>query len=118
MCRGETVHSRLLLVASVLAVVPAMAQAPTEAARLDWRKVGGTSVELLLAAPATGPVDEVWFGPEGRNLYARTHSGKVFETADFENWAPAATPATRTDSSVAMAVEHLPVQNAVLRSNP
>jgi uncharacterized protein (TIGR03437 family) len=118
MCRGETVHSRLLLVASVLAVVPAMAQAPTEAARLDWRKIGGTSVELLLAAPATGPVDEVWFGPEGRTLYGRTRSGKVFETADFENWAPSATPTTRTDSSVAIAVEHLPVQNAVLRSNP
>ena len=95
-----------------------MAQAPTEAAQLDWRKIGGTSVELLLAAPATGPVDEVWFGPEGRTLYGRTRSGKVFETADFENWAPSATPTTRTDSSAAIAVEHLPVQNAVLRSNP
>ena len=31
-------------------------QPPTE-----WRKVGGASAELLLASPATGPVDNVWF---------------------------------------------------------
>lgn len=118
MCRGETVHVGSLLVASILAVMPAMAQVPADTVRLDWRKVGGSSVDLMLAAPATGAVDEVWFGPEGRTLYARTRSGKVFETADFENWAPAATPATRTDSPVAIGVERLPSQNAVVRGNP
>jgi uncharacterized protein (TIGR03437 family) len=44
-------------------------------------------VELMLASPATGPVDTVWFGPDGR-LYARTHSGRTFETSDFEIWTP------------------------------
>ena len=118
MCRGETVHSGLILAASILAVVPAMAQAPVEGAPVDWRKIGGMSVNLMLAAPATGPVDEVWFGPEGRNLYARSRSGKVFETADFESWTPAAAPPTRTDSAVGITAARLPIQNAVLRSNP
>jgi uncharacterized protein (TIGR03437 family) len=58
--------------------------------RPDWRKVGSSAVELMLASPATGPVDKVWFSADGSALYARTRSGKVFETVDFETWAPAA----------------------------
>ena len=42
----------------------------------DWRKVGGSAVDLALAAPATGPVDQVWFSPGGSALLARTRSGK------------------------------------------
>jgi len=118
MCRGETVHPGLILAASILAVAPAMGQAPGGTARLDWRKIGGMSVDLMLAAPATGPVDEVWFGPEGRNLYARTRSGKVFESADFENWVPATAPASRTDPAMGISVSRLPVSNAILRGNP
>ncbi len=119
MCRIDTIRPvRLLLVISALASAPAMGQVPPESARPDWRKIGGTSVDLMLAAPATGPVDEVWFGPEGRTLYARTRSGRVFETADFENWSPAAAPSARTDSSVAITAERLPAQNAVLRDTP
>jgi len=67
----------------------------------DWRKVGGSAVEVALAAPATGAVDQVWFSSGGSVLFARTHSGTVFQTADFETWtaadggeAPAAVPAT------------------------
>lgn len=52
----------------------------------DWRKIGGTSVDLMLASPATGPVAAVWYGAGGMRLYARTVSGRVFETLDFENW--------------------------------
>ncbi len=55
----------------------------------DWRKVGGSAVEVTLAAPATGPVDQVWFSPQGSVLFARTRSGRVFQTADFETWSPA-----------------------------
>src|ERR1035441_9363705 len=55
----------------------------------DWRKVGSSSVELMLASPATGPVERVWYSADGSLLYARTPSGKVFETADFETWAAA-----------------------------
>src|SRR5215475_11124733 len=57
----------------------------------NWRKVGSYDVDLMLASPATGPVDSVWFGSDGR-LFARTHSGKTFETADFEIWLPSADP--------------------------
>jgi len=68
----------------------------------DWRKVGGASVNLALASPATGRVEQVWFSPGGSTLFARTQSGKVFVTADFVSWsavadpvdAPAVTPAT------------------------
>jgi len=42
----------------------------------------------MLAAPATGPVDRVWFSSEGV-LYAQTRSRKVFQTSDFETWSPA-----------------------------
>src|SRR5690606_32129561 len=38
----------------------------------DWRKIGGTAAELMLASPATGPVEAVWFSANGSRLYART----------------------------------------------
>jgi uncharacterized protein (TIGR03437 family) len=71
-----------------------------------WRRVGGSAVELALASPATGPVDRVWFSPDGERLYARTHSGKVFETADYEIWTPSA--ATDVPDSPAPAVARIP----------
>jgi uncharacterized protein (TIGR03437 family) len=55
--------------------------------RPDWRKIGPPSVELMLASPATGPVDRVWYS--GSTLYARTRSGRTLQTADFESWIPA-----------------------------
>lgn len=68
----------------------------------EWRKVGTASVDLQLAGPATGPVDQVWFAPGEGVLFARTASGAVFETADYQTWTlaadapqpPAARPAT------------------------
>src|ERR1700683_181276 len=82
----------------------------------DWRKVGGASVNLTLASPATGPVRQVWFSQGGSTLFAQTQSGKVFETADFVSWsavtdpvdAPAVTAATavrlpETGASIVMA---------------
>jgi uncharacterized protein (TIGR03437 family) len=44
----------------------------------------------MLASPATGPVEKVWFDGDGE-LFARTRSGKVFHTVDFETWALAVT---------------------------
>src|SRR5579872_1794732 len=96
--------------------LPAFGQGVADSARLDWRKVGGTTVDLTLASPATGSVDEVWFGPEGHTLYARTHAGKVYETVDFESWTPATSPAPHADSSVGVTAERLPDSNAVLRA--
>src|SRR4051794_13545466 len=54
----------------------------------NWRKVDSSAVDLLLASPATGPVQKVWFSRDGGVLYARTRTGKVFETADYEIWQP------------------------------
>src|SRR5271169_5604203 len=56
----------------------------------QWRKVGSYAAELMLASPATGPVDRVWFNSDGSLLYARTRSGKVFQTLDYETWTPTA----------------------------
>jgi uncharacterized protein (TIGR03437 family) len=44
----------------------------------------------MLASPATGPVDRVWFSADGSQLFARTASGSTFVTIDFETWAAAA----------------------------
>jgi len=43
-------------------------------------------MELALPSLATGPVDRVWYSPNGSTLYARTASGRVFQTGDFEQW--------------------------------
>lgn len=83
MCHKGTIPPplRLALLMLVFASL-AMAQGA------NWRKVGSSSVELLLASPATGPVENVWFSGDGGVLYARTRSGKIFETADYEIWQP------------------------------
>ena len=81
-CRKGTFRN--IVVLAVLAVVGATAQV-----RPDWRKVGTSAVELMLASPATGPVDRVWFSGDGAQLFARTTSGKTFATTDFETWTPA-----------------------------
>jgi len=88
-CHKGTLRHSLRLFALVLAVAgSAVAQTGAQ-----WRKVGSYAAELMLASPATGPVDRVWFNADGGLLYARTRSGKVFQTADFETWAPAASAA-------------------------
>jgi uncharacterized protein (TIGR03437 family) len=80
---------RFSLVALALAV-SVFAQTP--AAQPDWRRIGTSAVELMLASPATGPADDVWFAPGGNRLYVRTRSGKVFQSDDFETWTPAVAP--------------------------
>jgi uncharacterized protein (TIGR03437 family) len=55
-----------------------------------WRRVGSSAMDLMLASPATGPVVRVWFSPDGSRLFARTQSGRVFETLDYDVWVPSA----------------------------
>jgi uncharacterized protein (TIGR03437 family) len=43
-------------------------------------------MELSLPSLATGPVDRVWYSADGANLYAKTASGRVFVTSDYEQW--------------------------------
>lgn len=45
-------------------------------------------MDIGLASSATGPVQSVWYSPDGSRLYARTQDGRVLETLDFENWTP------------------------------
>jgi len=65
------------------------AAAAVSAQTTEWRPVGNSSADLQLAGPATGPVAQVWYSDDGSLLYARTASGKVFQTLDFESWVPA-----------------------------
>ena len=55
----------------------------------DWRRVGGTSMEVGLASPATGPCSRSGIRRTASRLFARTQAGRTFETADFENWTAA-----------------------------
>jgi uncharacterized protein (TIGR03437 family) len=82
-CHKGTVRPGVLAITFALTVATAWAQTPP-----NWRKIGGPAVELGLAAPATGPVDQVWYGASGSVLYARTRSGRTFQTADYEAWLP------------------------------
>ena len=54
----------------------------------NWRRVGISAMDLMLASRATGPVERVWYSESGGTLYARTRSGKVFETSDYQVWLP------------------------------
>lgn len=95
MCRNAT--GRRLFAWALLVVLRAAAQAPTAPA-LDWRPIGATLIELGLASPASGPVERIWFSPDGEALLVRTRSGQVFRTANGERWEPAeAAPPPRVD---------------------
>jgi uncharacterized protein (TIGR03437 family) len=59
-----------------------------QTAPVEWRRVGNPAMDVGLAAPATGPVETVWYSPDGARLYARTRTGMAFETTDFESWTP------------------------------
>ncbi len=65
---------------------------------LEWRRVGNTVVDAGLASPGGGPVQRVWYSPDGSRLHARLTGGNVFETSDFETWtaSAAAAPAVST----------------------
>ena len=53
---------------------------------VGWRHVGNSAMELPLPSLATGAVDRVWYSTDGATLFAKTASGRVFETTDFEQW--------------------------------
>ncbi len=72
----------------------AYAQDRTQAlAVADWYHLGNSLVDLSLAGLASGPVDRVWYSPDGATLFISTASGKIFQTADFDSWQ-AAPPGT------------------------
>ncbi len=97
MCRRATVETvlarglRVWLMVSLMSFsVPLWAQfgaqtAP-QSAGIGWRHVGNSAIELALPSLATGAVERVWYSSNGSSLYAKTASGRVFVTSDFEQW--------------------------------
>ena len=86
---GIALLCETVLCGSALAQVAVPSSATSSAT--VWRRLGNESVGLGLAGPVTGPVDSVWFSAAGDHLYARTSSGRVFETSDFTTWIPSKT---------------------------
>lgn len=83
MCRKSTIRLAALV---LLAASAAMAQTA-------WRRVGGSTVDLGLASPATGPVERVWMAPDGIRILARIGANRIFETIDGETWRAASAEA-------------------------
>jgi uncharacterized protein (TIGR03437 family) len=86
MCRRATIRAVGCLGLAALpwcALVPAWGQETGS----NWRHLGNSAIETgALPSTATGPVDRVWYSPDGANLFAKTVSGRVFRTSDFEQW--------------------------------
>jgi len=57
----------------------------------DWRHIGNLVMDQSLAGAASGPCKRVWYGP-GAMLYVQTASGRVYQTADLENWQASNAP--------------------------
>ena len=113
MCHKATLRSNVRLFALAIGVA-CLAQAQTGP---QWRKVGSSAAELMLASPATGPVDRVWFNADGSLLYARTRSGKVFQTLDFETWTLTPTAAEPSEPLLGLPVR-IPEAGARVFSMP
>lgn len=84
MCHNATRRLVAVLVCG-LALTPVLG-AQLAGTAPQWRRLGGYTIDLALAGPASGPVERVWYSPDGSRLLARTRSGDVFETSDFEKW--------------------------------
>ena len=104
MCRKSPIGSVCRAGAGAAAFLCLAATAfaqPSGAIRPDWRRIGNTGIDLQLASPATGPVGNVWFSADGAVLFARTGSGQVFETKDFETWQASAASGPAPEPQVA-----------------
>jgi len=84
-----------------------------ESSATDWRHIGNSAISLGLAGVATGPVDRVWYSEDGQHLFAKTHSGRTFQTDDFERWSPIEGVQPPPDDSVA--VSNKPETSAKLK---
>jgi uncharacterized protein (TIGR03437 family) len=122
MCRHATARkwTRLPLTVWLLGGSCAFAQFINPAPRVllpDWRRLGNSSYDALLASAATGPVDRVWFSADGASLFIRTASGPFFETSDFESWKPApGVEPPEQDALLARSLPTLPEPNARARA--
>src|ERR1700678_1014587 len=89
MCRRTTVRAvSIAVLPAWLVAVPWLVwgQVSGQTGRVGWRHVGNSAIQLPLPSFGTGAVDRVWYSTEGSSLFAKTTSGRVFETSDFEQW--------------------------------
>jgi uncharacterized protein (TIGR03437 family) len=98
----------LLATGCLLVLCSASVQAQDRTAQSEWSRLGGHSIELSLASLVSGPVDRVWYSPDGARLLVRTRSGRVFETSDFERWQAARAPEAPADVEPPAVVGRLP----------
>src|SRR5580704_2652553 len=112
MCRRATV--RAVSIAVGLAVLPFCVWGQ---AAIGWRHVGNSAMELPLPSLATGPVDRVWYSTDGATLFAKTASGRVFETTDFERWKFIADPKVNPPAELDSAAAGTPEAGAKLASS-
>jgi uncharacterized protein (TIGR03437 family) len=80
---------------------------------VEWRPVGNRVLDAGLAGLASGPVERVWYSPDGATLYLRTEAGRVFATADFESWTEGSGAPPEPETAV---VETKPESGAQLRA--
>ena len=110
MCKSAT-QAKLATALLILAAARSWAQVP------DWYHVGNALVDLSLAGFATGPVNRVWYSPDGGALFVATASGRVFQTSDFDTWQQVmggpVPPAQRDASALA---RRLPEMGASIRT--
>lgn len=81
----------------------------------SWRRIGNALIDRSLAGFATGPVERVWYSPDGSELSIRTSSGRAFSTHDFETWQAASAPSPAPVSRAGALT--LPENGAVTRSS-
>ena len=82
MCRAATVRLGYAIGVLVVSAATVCAQSVS----LDWRHIGNSAIDLSMPSVATGAVDRVWYSSDGSILYAKSASGRIFETRDFEQW--------------------------------
>src|SRR5580658_1999809 len=110
MCRRTTTRI-LCAIAVAVTLVVMQGLGFAQSGELDWRHIGNSAVQLGLPSVATGPIDRVWYSADGTVLYARTRSGRTYQTTDFEQWqrvadsmiappAAAAVPATSPEAGL------------------
>jgi len=102
----------------VVVVRPAaMAQSPNaQNSGIDWHHIGNSAIELGLPSVATGPVSRIWYSTDGSALLIRTSDGKIFQTSDFERWAPVTDTRVAPPAPVTPAVSTVPEPGLKLAS--
>jgi uncharacterized protein (TIGR03437 family) len=91
MCRGATIwavrYAGLATVPWCALWLASLGPVWGQGTGVSWRHVGNSAIESgQLPSEATGPVDRVWYSPDGASLFAKTASGRIFRTPDFEQW--------------------------------